>query len=116
MVMEKNYTVWKLLKVYIIFSLLIISGSANAQSPCKGDDLYVFVLTHPGMYLFLDDELINFKKDTEIIWLQTKEKVKWRKSHMGDGVGLKLPLRQNTDPSNPLNAAHVFKIVGGAKK
>ena len=91
-------------------------GSDNIRYTCKGDDLYVFVLTHPGMYLFLDDELINFKKDTEIIWLQTKEKVKWRKSHMGDGVGLKLPLRQNTDPGNPLNAAHVFKIVGGAKK
>jgi len=90
-------------------------GCDNIRYTCKGDDLYVFVLTHPGMYLFLDDQLINFKKDTEIIWFQTKEKVKWRKSHMGEGIGLKLPLRQNTDPSNPLNAAHVFKIVGGAK-
>ena len=71
-------------------------------------------LTHPGMYLFLDDTLINFKKDTEVIYLQTNENVSWRISQMGEGIVLKLPLRQNTDPSNPLNSAHVFKIVGGA--
>lgn len=64
--------------------------------------------------MFLDDSLINFKNRTEIVLLQTNEKIRWRKSHMGEGIGLKLPLRKNTDPANPLNAAYVFKIVGGA--
>ncbi len=90
-------------------------GRDNLRYTCKGDDLYVIALTHPGMYLFLDDTLINFNKQTEIIWLQTKEKLSWRRSHMGEGIVIKLPLRRNTDPANPLNAAHVFKIVGGAK-
>ena len=89
-------------------------GHDNIRYTCKGDDLYVMALTHPGMYLFLDDTLINFKKDTEVIYLQTNENVSWRISQMGEGIVLKLPLRQNTDPSNPLNSAHVFKIVGGA--
>ena len=57
MVMEKNYTVWKLLKVYIIFSLLIISGSVNAQSPCKGDDLCVVQFN------------AGFNKANEVTWL-----------------------------------------------
>jgi alpha-L-fucosidase len=90
-------------------------GKDNIRYTCKGDDLYVIALTHPGMYLFLDDELIKFNEDTEITWLQTNEKVKWGKSQMGEGIGLKLPFRQNTDPANPLNAAYVFKIAGGAK-
>ena len=64
--------------------------------------------------MFLDDTLINFKNQTEIVWFQTNEKIKWRKSHMGEGISLKLLLRKNTDPTNTLNAADVFKIVGSA--
>ena len=64
--------------------------------------------------MFLDDTLVNFKNQTEIVWFQTNEKIKWQKSHMGEGISLKLPLRKNTDPTNPLNAAYVFKIVGSA--
>ena len=37
--MKKNYKVWKLSGGYLLFLvLLIISGSAQAQSPCEGDD------------------------------------------------------------------------------
>jgi len=57
MVMEKNYKVWELLKVYIFFLLLIVSGSANAQSPCKGDDLCVVQFN------------AGFNKANEVTWL-----------------------------------------------
>ena len=42
MVMKKDYTIWKLFGGYMLFIfLLILSGSAMAQSPCGGDDLCV---------------------------------------------------------------------------
>ena len=39
--MEKNCTFWKLLGGYMLFLLLMMTGSVNAQSPCGGDDLCV---------------------------------------------------------------------------
>tara|TARA_R100001443_G_scaffold103027_1_gene111312 strand:- start:410 stop:796 length:387 start_codon:yes stop_codon:yes gene_type:complete len=58
MVMEKNYTVWKLLKVYILLLLsILMSGSINAQSPCEGDDLCVVQFN------------AGFNKANEVTWL-----------------------------------------------
>ncbi|MEL7122840.1 MAG: alpha-L-fucosidase [Bacteroidota bacterium] len=92
-------------------------GRDNLRYTTKGDDLYVHVLTHPGMYLFLDSDLIDFKPDTKVIWLQTKQEIRWNNDghREGKGVKLRLPMRDDTDSANPLNSAYVFKILGGAK-
>ena len=37
-------------------------GRDNIRYTCKGDDLYVFVLTHPGMYLFWMMNLLILKR------------------------------------------------------
>jgi hypothetical protein len=40
--MKKDYAIWKIFGGYLLFLvLLIMSGSAQAQSPCEGDDLCV---------------------------------------------------------------------------
>ena len=40
--MNKDYTIWKLIAVFILILILMIwSSSANAQSPCENDELCV---------------------------------------------------------------------------
>ena len=92
-------------------------GKDNYRYTTKGDDLYVIALSFPGMYMFLDPNLIPFEKDTKVIWLDGNHTLNWRRGEhqAGEGILVKLPYRKSTDPADPLNAAYVFKIVGGAK-
>ena len=74
--MKKDYAIWKIFGGYLLFLvLLIMSGSAQAQSPCEGDDLCVVQfnagfneankVTWLGDLTDCENKFIDIQKDTK---------------------------------------------------